>query len=223
MADPASPIHICDDWISIRLPDWESILAAQAALSANHHWTEIVPGLDSIAVQFDPAIVSPDDAGRMASDQIFNLTAMASKPLSTVVIPVCYDAAFAPDSEYVAKKLGITVETLPSWHASQIQRVSMLGFMPGFAYLESMEECPAIGRLASPRQLVTAGSIGIIGRQSCIYSFDSPGGWPIIGRTPLRLFDPVKNQPALLSAGETLRFETISKDAFDRWPKEAEE
>lgn len=216
-------IHICDDWISIPLPDWEMILAAQNALSADDHWTEIVPGIDSIAVQFDPAFVSPEEAVRMASDQICNLTPMASKIHSTLVIPVCYDAALAPDGEYVAQKLGIAAEALPSWHASQIQRVAMLGFMPGFAYLQSMEECADIGRLASPRQLVAAGSIGIIGRQSCIYSFDSPGGWPIIGRTPLRLFDPATSQPALLSAGETVRFEPISKDAFDNWPQEAEE
>ena len=109
---------------------------------------------------------------------------------------------------------------MPSWHASQLQRVAMLGFMPGFAYLESEEECHAIGRLASPRQLVSAGSIGIIGRQSCIYSFDSPGGWPIIGRTPLRLFDPAKNQPALLASGQTVRFQSITKDAFDNWQRE---
>ena len=96
----------------------------------------------------------------------------------------------------------------------------MLGFMPGFAYLESVEDSPTIGRLANPRQLVSAGSIGIIGRQSCIYSFDSPGGWPIIGRTPLRLFEPAKKQPALLSAGQTIRFEAISKEAFDHWPPE---
>ncbi len=213
-------IHICDDWISIKLPDWKTILAAQNALSASSHWTEIVPGLDSIAVQFDPALLSPDDAARMASDQMKNLTRVVSHSSATVVIPVCYDAALAPDREYVAEKLGIAAAALPSWHASQLQRVAMLGFMPGFAYLESEEECPAIGRLASPRQLVSAGSIGIIGRQSCIYSFDSPGGWPIIGRTPLRLFDPAKNQPALLAAGQTVRFQSITKDAFDNWQRE---
>ena len=216
-------IHICDDWISIKLPDWETVLAAQSALSADSHWTEIVPGLDSIAVQFDPALVSLDEAARVVSDQISNLTRVTSKSQSTMVIPVCYDATFAPDSEYVAKKLGIAVETLPSWHAAQIQRVAMLGFMPGFAYLESMEGCADIGRLANPRQSVAAGSIGIIGRQSCIYSLESPGGWPIIGRTPLRLFNPAKSQPALLSAGATVRFESISKKAFYNWPQEAEE
>ena len=205
------------------MPDWESVIAAQSALSATEHWTEIVPGIDSIAVQFDPALVSPDEAAKIALVQLTNLTHVVGNSRSTVTVPVCYETEFAPDRDYIADRLGIAAEALPSWHISQMHRVAMLGFMPGFAYLESAEECLAIGRLASPRQLVAAGSIGVIGQQNCIYSFDSPGGWPIIGRTPLRLFDPAKDQPALLSAGQNIRFESISKAAFDQWQREAEE
>jgi inhibitor of KinA len=219
MANQPPPIHVCDDWISIPLPNWESILAAQAAFSVGHHWTEIVPGLDSIAVQFNPALVSPNDAATMVRDQLDSAVPVAAASHTMVTIPVCYEGELAPDREFVANKLGIATEALPAWHASRMQRVAMLGFMPGFAYLESTEPCPAIGRLANPRQLVKAGSIGIIGRQSCIYSFDSPGGWPIIGRTPLCLFDPSKKQSALLSAGQTVRFECISQDAFENWPQ----
>ncbi|MEO9600445.1 carboxyltransferase domain-containing protein [Parasphingorhabdus sp.] len=214
-------IHICDDWIDIKLPNWETILAAQTAFSADNRWTEIVPGLDSIAVQFDPALISPRDAANLASDQL-NIDASATEnTYSVVTIPICYEAEHAPDRDYVAEKLGIEAEALPSWHASQRPRVAMLGFMPGFAYLENNAECPAIGRLNSPRQLIPAGSIGIIGTQSCIYSFDSPGGWPIIGRTPLRLFDPSRKESTLLSTGQSVRFESISKAAFDNWPTEA--
>jgi KipI family sensor histidine kinase inhibitor len=222
MAGKSPNIHISDDWISIKLPDWKAILAAQNILSRDDHWTEIVPGIDSIAVQFDPALVSPGDAARNISDQISSLTHTASNIGSELVVPVCYAAAFAPDREFVARQLGIANESFPSWHASRMQRVAMLGFMPGFAYLESAEQCPDIGRLASPRQLVSAGSVGFIGRQNCIYSFDSPGGWPIIGRTPLRLFDPEKSHPALLSTGQPIRFEPISEDAFHRWQAEDE-
>ncbi|MGB5483627.1 5-oxoprolinase subunit B family protein [Parasphingorhabdus sp.] len=223
MSETRPTIHICDDWISIGLPDWESVIAAQSALSAHAHWSEIVPGIDSIAVQFDPALVAPEDAGKIALKHLTNLTRIAGNSGSTVTIPVCYDAEFAPDRDDIADRLGIAADTLPSWHISQVHRVAMLGFMPGFAYLESTKNTPAIGRLASPRQLVSAGSIGIIGRQSCIYSFDSPGGWPIIGRTPLRLFDPSKKQPALLSAGQDIRFESISKEAFKGWQQETDE
>ncbi len=221
MVDDEPAIHACDDWISITLPNWEAVLAAQIAFSTDSRWIEIVPGLDSIAVQFDPALVSPDDAVNMVRYQLDPAAPLPKDFHNLITIPVCYDEELAPDLDYVAGKLEIAVETLPSWHASRPQRVAMLGFMPGFAYLESMESCPAIGRLENPRQLVKAGSIGIIGRQSCIYSFDSPGGWPIIGRTPVRLFDPSRNQPTLLSPGDSVRFEPISKDAFDNWPLEA--
>ncbi|VWX56535.1 5-oxoprolinase subunit B family protein [Sphingorhabdus sp. 109] len=214
-------LHICDDWISIPLSDWEMVLAAQTVFGASNDWTEIVPGRDSIALQFDPAAVTPDQAGQIVLKHLANLERASGTSSATVVIPVCYDTVFAPDGEHVARKLGIAVETLPAWHASQVQRVAMLGFMPGFAYLESEAECNEIGRLANPRQSVGAGSIGIIGRQSCIYSFDSPGGWPIIGRTPLRLFDPVRDQPAILSAGDIVRFEAIAKDTFDHWLQDA--
>ncbi len=204
------------------MPDRETILAAQVAFTACNHWTEIVPGLDSIAVQFDPAEMSPDEAAMIVRDQLGG-AALASEPSPIMAtIPVCYDKELAPDRDYAASKLGIEADALPLWHAARLQTVAMLGFMPGFAYLESTEPCPAIGRLANPRQLVKAGSIGIIGQQSCIYSFDSPGGWPIIGRTPLRLFDPSNTQPALLSAGQTVRFESISREEFESWPRAAQ-
>ena len=215
-------IHLCDDWIHIQLPDWETIVAAQDTLSTNEYWTEIVPGIDSIAIQFDPAIQSPDEAAKMVSGQMSSLNTVAASSRPTVTIPVCYEPEFAPDRNHIADKLAIAPEAMPSWHTSQMHRVSMLGFMPGFAYLMSIDDVPAIGRLDSPRQLVAAGSIGVIGQQSCIYSFDSPGGWPIIGRTPLRLFDPSRNQPATLSAGQNIRFESISREAFDKWQAEAD-
>lgn len=213
-------IHICDDWISVTLPDWDSVIAAQHALSSSKYWTEIVPGLDSIAVQFDPALIRPEDAATLILDQLADLQGVTSGADDTLSIPVCYAPEFAPDRDYIADRLGIAAEALPSWHLMQRHRVAMLGFMPGFAYLDSMDDTPTIGRLDSPRQLVPAGSIGVIGRQSCIYSFDSPGGWPIIGRTPLRLFDPSRKRPALLSAGQNIRFESISKDAFNSWQQE---
>lgn len=223
MADREPTLHICDDWISIRLSDRESVLATKTALSTGSDWSEIVPGLDSIAVQFDPALVSPDEAATKLRGQLTRSTDEAEPRSSPMTIPVCYEPEFSPDRDFVAEKVGIRAEDLPSWHIAQTHQVAMLGFMPGFAYLDSSEECPAIGRLANPRQSVPAGSIGIIGQQSCIYSFDSPGGWPIIGRTPLKLFDPAKDQAALLSAGQPVRFESISRQAFENWPQEAGE
>jgi len=221
MAKNAPMIHVCDDWISIALADRESILAAQSAFAASGQWTEIVPGMDSITVQFDPGLLSPDEAASLARQQLNGATSVNRASIPMATIPVCYDGDFAPDLAFVAGRIGIEADRFPEWHSTRAQQVAMLGFMPGFAYLDSPDPCPAIGRLADPRQLVHAGSIGIIGRQSCIYSFDSPGGWPIIGRTPLHLFDPKQEHPALLAAGQTVRFETISRQTFDRWPEAA--
>jgi len=91
----------------------------------------------------------------------------------------------------------------------------MLGFMPGFAYLICENYVPDIGRLAQPRQKVPAGSVGVIGNQTCLYSFDSPGGWPIIGRIPIKLFDPASDRPALLTAGQPVSFTPIDRKLFE--------
>ncbi|MEH6789439.1 5-oxoprolinase subunit B family protein [Parasphingorhabdus sp.] len=217
MPDQPPRIHVCDDWINVTLPDRESILSAQASFAAHRQWTEIVPGMDSIAVRFDPALLCPDDAADRIGEQLGGAANVPERQNRDITIPVCYEGEFAPDLAFVAGKLGIDAEALPGWHASRKQRVAMLGFMPGFAYLESPEPCSVIGRLAEPRQRIPAGSIGIIGQQSCIYSFDSPGGWPIIGRTPRSLFDAALQPPALLFAGQTVRFEPISRTMFDEW------
>ena len=130
-----------------------------------------------------------------------------------------------PDRQFVAEHVGIGGDDLPDWLASLHFSVSMLGFMPGFAYLRCSESVPEIGRLAQPRQKVIAGSVGIIGDQGCIYSFDSPGGWPIVGRTPLRLYDNADPQPALLSPGQEISFEAVGPKMFQalesnerKWP-----
>ncbi|MFK7842722.1 MAG: allophanate hydrolase subunit 1 [Sphingorhabdus sp.] len=223
MAAPESMVHICDDWISISLASKEAVFAAARNFSSDKCWTEIVPGIDSIALQFNPALMSPDEASHLAIRQLGTEVSETYCPPPAIVIPICYDAEFSPDRDLIAQKLALKSTNLSNWHTSKTHRVAMLGFMPGFAYLESPEECPAIGRLENPRQLVSAGSIGIIGNQSCIYSFDSPGGWPIIGRTPLRLFDPSRDRPALLTAGQTICFESITRQAFDQWPQGAME
>ena len=115
----------------------------------------------------------------------------------------------------VADKLGIAPIEIPAWHAKLQFKVTMLGFMPGFAYLVCDENVKDIGRLAQPRQRVAQGSVGIIGDQSCLYSFESPGGWPIIGRTPLALFTACDDSPALLSAGQNIVFSAINRDEFE--------
>lgn len=188
---------------------------ASATIRGHNIWREVVPGLDSIAVQFDPARLTPSEAINLLQQQLQNPQVAAAAPFKPATIPICYDSELAPDGDYIAEKMGLSSAALKIWHASQEFTVTMLGFMPGFAYLQCPESVTAIGRLSKPRQKVAAGSIGIIGNQSCIYSFSSPGGWPIIGRTPARLFDPERPQPALLAANQIVSFRAIGRAEFD--------
>ena len=208
-------IFICDDWISVTLDTTEYMFSACQTLRKSGDWKEVVPGITSLAVQFDPADIMPEEAASNFHNQLEKSEAHVSTKPPPITIPVCYDADFAPDREEISEIVDTSADDLAEWHSGHKFTVSMLGFMPGFAYLSSKENIPDIGRLSKPRQHVVAGSIGIIGSQSCIYSFDSPGGWPIIGRTPIKLFDVAKESPALLSASQLVRFEAINRERFE--------
>ncbi len=183
-------------------------------------WREIVPGLESVAVQFDPGQITPDKASVLLREQLQQPLAAAVPQIEPITVPVCYDKIFAPDQEWIAEKLGMSPATLIAWHNNLSFTVTMLGFMPGFAYLRCQEEIAKIGRLPKPRQKLEAGSIGIIGNQSCIYSFSSPGGWPIIGRTPVSMFRPENTRPALLSANQVVSFRSIDIAEFEKIAEE---
>lgn len=208
-------VHLCDDWLSCPLDNLDVVHAASAFMREQAMWQEVVSGLDSIAVQFDPARITPDEARDLFWEQLQHPQTAKVEQTAPITIPVCYNEAFAPDRHWIAKKMGLSVEALLQWHSGQQFTVTMLGFMPGFAYLQCSEDVADIGRLAKPRQKVAAGSIGIIGNQSCIYSSSSPGGWPIIGRTPYQTFRPDNDQPALLSANQLVSFQPISSAEFE--------
>jgi inhibitor of KinA len=131
-----------------------------------------------------------------------------------VEIPVCFDSEFAPDLNFVAAEKNLLPEEVIEIFLSETYRVFMLGFLPGFAYLGEVAETIATPRKQTPRLQVAAGSVGIAGRQTGIYSLCSPGGWQIIGRTPLAMFDPENQPPTRLQAGDKVRFYRIAKTDF---------
>lgn len=133
---------------------------------------------------------------------------------SEVTIPVCYDPEFGSDIKLVAAAKQLSVEELVQLHCSKTYRVYMTGFLPGFPYMGKLDQGLVMPRKSQPRP-VARGSVGIAGWQTGIYPLASPGGWQIIGRTPLSLFDPRKEKPALLTAGDMVRFEPITKAAFE--------
>jgi inhibitor of KinA len=133
---------------------------------------------------------------------------------SILNIPVCYGGNFGPDLIHVAQYHKLRPDDVIQLHSSAVYTVYMIGFLPGFAYLGGMTEQLFTPRKASPRKLVTAGSVGIAGQQTGIYPMDSPGGWQLIGQTPVTLFDVKHNPPSLLKAGDLVQFSPISGDEF---------
>lgn len=131
-------------------------------------------------------------------------------------IPVCYEPPHAPDLDLLARRQGLSTNEVISLHSGRTYQVYMLGFLPGFAYMGQVDERIALPRRPQPRVRVEPGSIGIAGRQTGIYPLPSPGGWQLIGRTPLGLFDPAAARPTLFQPGDLVTFYPITAHEFDR-------
>ncbi len=177
---------------------------------------ELVPTYRSLTVYFDPAEV---DAERFVAtlESLADSTEERAAPGGkVVVVPVCYGGEFGPDMANVAAHNGLLEEDVVRLHTEPDYYCYMLGFTPGFSYLGGMNEKIATPRLENPRTLIPAGSVGIAGSQTGIYPIDSPGGWQIIGRTPLVLFDPLREPPTLLDAGLRVRFEAIPEEEYNQ-------
>ncbi|HEV2966356.1 MAG TPA: 5-oxoprolinase subunit PxpB, partial [Chthoniobacterales bacterium] len=142
-----------------------------------------------------------------------------SIPSTTVEIPVCYASEFAFDLDDVARRTDLEPNEVIALHSSTEYRVHCVGFTPGFPFLGGLPPKLAAPRRETPRTEIPAGSVGIGGKQTGIYPVKSPGGWNIIGRTPLRLFDPQRNPPVLVRAGDGVRFRPISREEFDQLAK----
>ena len=184
---------------------------------------EVVAAYTTTTVFYDPLIVSQyasphSPAGKVheiLKEIIGRLKENEHSPAREVVsIPVCYDEELAPDLQWVADFHRVSKNDIVKKHVDQEYSVFMIGFMPGFPYLGILPPGLDSPRKQTPRTLVPAGSVGIAGRQTGIYPFDSPGGWQIIGRTPLKIFLPNAQRRALLCAGDRVRFVSISKDEF---------
>jgi inhibitor of KinA len=134
---------------------------------------------------------------------------------ATIEVPVCYESEFAPDLDEVARHAGLKPDEVVTRHSSGMYRVSCVGFAPGFPYLSGLPPELATPRRASPRKEIAAGAVAIGGTQTGIYPRKSPGGWNIIGRTPLRLFDVRRQPPAMFQAGDRVQFRRISRQEFD--------
>lgn len=135
----------------------------------------------------------------------------------TIEIPVCYGGEFGPDLEGVARQAKLRVDDVVELHAKSDYQVCAIGFTPGFPYLSGLPDKLHAPRRPTPRVKVPAGSVGIGGMQTGVYSLPTPGGWQLIGRTPLTLFEVDREEPALLQVGDEVKFRAISPEEFSRW------
>ena len=184
---------------------------------------EVVPAFTTLTVYYDPWLVSEN--GRYAGPyervaaQLQDLLAAtedttAAAETEAVAIPVCYGGAFGPDLEFVAQHTGLSGAEVIARHTAPEYLVHLIGFAPGFPYLGGLDARLATPRRPQPRALVPAGAVGIAGPQTGIYSLPTPGGWQLIGRTPLALFNPEWAAPSRLRAGQRLRFVAIEEGRF---------
>ena len=173
--------------------------------------TETVPTYSSLLIHYDLLSLGYQDVVDWVCLKFSQIDELQEEELHLVEIPTIYGGEDGPDLEFVAGHNQISVEKVIEIHSSQSYHVYMMGFTPGFPYLGGMDPAIAAPRLKDPRIHVPAGSVGIAGEQTGIYPIDSPGGWQIIGRTHLRLFDPSREEPFLLSPGAMVRFVPILK------------
>lgn len=167
---------------------------------------ETVPTYRALLVRYNPRVSPADEIEAALSTHLDVLADVAPPEGRLVEIPVRYGGDHGPDLESVAQHTGLTCADVIRLHTAPVYRVAMLGFAPGFAYLQGLDPRIAAPRLATPRTHIPPGSVGIAGEQTGVYALDTPGGWRVIGRTDRSLFDPQRDAPFLLQAGDRVRF-----------------
>src|SRR5688572_22154512 len=175
---------------------------------------DVVVGYCSVTVYFDPISTDPQWLEGEVRSIAVEVEELTSGTGAYVEIPVCYGGEFGPDLADVARFGTCSADDVITIHSSGAYRVYMVGFVPGFAYLAEVDRRIAAPRRISPRTAVPAGSVAIAGGQTGIYPSSTPGGWNIIGRTPLKPYDPSRPEPFLLKAGDRVRFRPIQPDEF---------
>lgn len=181
---------------------------------------ELVPTYRSLLVRYDAQKTSYEKLVDHAKDVEKALSLNTRQEGRRVVVPVVYGGEYGPDLGYVAKTHGLTEEQVIKLHAGKPYRVYMIGFIAGFPYLGEVVDEIATPRLETPRLKVPAGSVGIAEKQTGVYPCEAPGGWQIVGRTTIRLFNPTNEPPALLKAGDSVKFEPVSEKEYSDLTKE---
>ncbi|MCE9526554.1 MAG: 5-oxoprolinase subunit PxpB [Planctomycetales bacterium] len=213
LCDRAVVVHLGDQ---IDAPTFRAIRSLVKKLEASPPagMIEFVPAFTTVAVYYDPLRTSEAELCSSISSLAPTLDSTDEPKPRVVEIPVCYGGEFGPDLQIVAKHTGLIPSEVARIHSEGEYLVHMIGFAPGFPYLGGMSPRIAAPRRSSPRLKIPAGSVGIAGEQTGIYPLETPGGWQLIGRTPLVLFRPEQDPPTLLQAGDIVRFRSVTPDQF---------
>lgn len=198
----------------------DRVLALDAALALDpiDAVTETAPSFRSLMVQFDPLVATPSEISAEIQARLSAIVGGSGgdeAPARIWSLPVCYEGDLAPDLQDVATRLALTPEEVVARHAATTHHVFMLGFLPGSPYLGGLDPALTLPRRTDPRVKVPARSVAIAIGLSVIYPVESPGGWHLIGRTPVELLDPTAQPPALLAPGDAIRFTPIPRAEFD--------
>lgn len=205
----------------------EKLMLAKKVIEDNQFigFIETVPAYNSLTVFYNPAEIKKT-AATISSSVIHQLkqlletaqqSAVQKSSSSTVSIPVCYDEEYGIDLTELSSQLNLSTKEIIDLHTKQLYKVFMLGFTPGFPYMGILDDRLFSKRKAQPRISVAPGSVAIAGNQTGIYPLSTPGGWNIIGRTPVKLFDTKKESPFLLKAGDSIQFTSITKKEYEDW------
>lgn len=204
-----------DPAVNRRVQQLHQILARENLFGV----VETVPAYSSLLVVYDPLRAAPDALERQIRGLChFQDIDLPEQPPSAIEIPVVYGGESGPDLDAVAAFHGRTREEIVRLHSGTVYRVYMIGFTPGFPYMGELPQALDTPRRETPRTRIPKGSVAIAQRQTGIYPVVSPGGWQIIGRTPVALFDPRQDEPSLLGMGDEVRFRPITAEEADQWP-----
>ena len=200
-------------------PDINRRISATVQLLKNQHIegiVDLIPSYCALLINYNPQVIRYAEI-RERVERILSMDAMAGESARKIVeIPVCYGGEYGPDLQTIADHAGLTAEEGIEIHTSRDYLIYMLGFLPGFCYLGGLDERIHTPRLANPRIRIREGSVGIGGSATGIYPMDSPGGWQLMGMTPVKTYDPSKDVPILLNAGEYIRFIRIDEAEYQR-------
>ncbi|WP_068673338.1 5-oxoprolinase subunit PxpB [Oceanobacillus sp. Castelsardo] len=184
---------------------------------------EWIPTYAAVSIYYEPYVITFEELKKQVESLEERLEKITLPPAYVIKIPVIYGGDAGPDLEHVATHNGLNMDEVIHIHTSSDYLIYMMGFTPGFPYLGGMSEKVATPRLKEPRLKIPVGSVGIAGSQTGVYPMETPGGWQIIGRTPVKLYEPMRNKPILLKAGNYIRFVQVTESEYKEIERQVED